>query len=290
MKEIDMHVTSFCQGRRSPVQGALAAVLMLALASVCELAHAVGFDERLSAPMMKSATDFRSQAQSLTARFREIQSSTPAQLVTSASLARQQFDLSWQVEREINEQRPPVDLEALGFVNLGNGSYSIDTRQHPEWRPVSEKIAVVFNSSFRNDVYEELMQRGFRPEDVATLKQYIATQDLKQAIRVSTVPVAQGFQRLVQKFDKIGRPVPDSMVVSYWYQSNRARFDANRAWSDGLLKVMDAQRTRILLSYVSELESSRTLIPESVSDGINSTLASMRSPDFAEQTTEGDAP
>ncbi|HEU4591502.1 MAG TPA: hypothetical protein VFS13_11400 [Steroidobacteraceae bacterium] len=267
-------------------------MLMFTLAGLGSLAHAAGFDERLQAPRMKDAVEFKSQAQSLAARYREIQAAAPAQLVTNASLTSQQFDLKWQVEHEINMGRPPTNLEEMGFENLGNGSYRIDTRQHPEWRDVGERMAAIFNSSFREGVLEELAQRGFRPEDVAALRQYVTTHDFKRATRAATDPVARGFQKLVQKFDKLGRPVPDSTVISYWYQSGRAYFEANRAWSNGLLKELDAQRNRVLLSYLTELETSTTLVPESVSEGISATLASVRSGDFERlmQTTEGDAP
>jgi hypothetical protein len=104
--------------------------------------------------------------------------------------------------------------------------------------------------------------------------------------------MARGFQKLVQKFDKLRMPVPDSAVISYWYQSGRAYSEANRAWSNGLLQVLDAQRNRVLLSYLTEMETSTTLAPENVDEGISTTLASVRSGDFERllQTQEGDAP
>jgi hypothetical protein len=261
---------------------------MLALAGIGGVAHAVEFDEKVKAPMMKSAADLKTQAQSFATRYREIRAATPAQLVTNASLVKQQFDLSWQIEHAINERRPPSDLQAMGFVSLGNGGYSIDTLKYPEWHVEGDSIASIFNSVLRDDVFAELLQRGFRAEDVVTLKEYIASHDVAQSIGAATVPIVLGFQRMVKKFDKAGKPVPDPLVISYWYQNTRARGEANRVWSEGLLEALDAQRRRVLLSYLSEQESKRDLIPESVSEAIRGTLASMRSPNFEKLLSPSD--
>jgi len=287
-----MHVRNTCRGPRHSVRWPFAAVLMLALAGAGGIAHAAGFDEKVKAPMMKSAADLQSQAQSFATKYRAIGDATPAQLVTNASLARQQFEFSWQLERAVNERQPLHELESLGFVSAGNGAYKIDTRQNPEWRSQGEYIATMFSGNLREGVFAELLERGFRPEDVAALREYIDSHDVTQAARAATLPVALDFQKIVRKFDKAGRPVPDVLVVSYWYQSAREYFNANRAWSEGLLKTLDAQRQRVLISYLSELISFKSVIPENVDEGIRQTLASMRSPDLEKrlQSTEGEVP
>lgn len=284
-----MNVISCRPGRHRSKRPALAAVWMLALAGV---AGAAGFDEKLAVPMLKTS-DFNAQAQGFATKYREIGKATPAQLVTDASLAKQQFDLSWQLERAISERRPPGDLQLMGWVRLDNGGYSIDTRKYPEWRSQGDAIATWFSSNLGEGFYAELQQRGFRPEDVAAVKAYIAAHDLKRASHAATLPVALEFHRVVRKFDQAGKPVPDALVVSYWYQSTLAHADANRAWSEGLLKTLDAQRVRILLSYLSEMASSKSLIPENVSEGIAGTLAVVRLPDFEQRARAealGDAP
>jgi hypothetical protein len=265
---------------------------MLALAGAGALAHAAGFDESLKAPMTKDTSDLRTQVQSYSTRYREVSATTPMQMITNTSAARQQFDVSWQLERAVNERQPLSGLEAAGFKSLGDGAYRVDTRQYPEWRSQGEFMATTLNSSFRDGIFAELLQRGFRPEDVQALEEYIATHDVNQAVRAASLPIALSFQRVVQKFDKAGRPVPDSLVVSYWYQRSRAYFEANRAWSEGLLKSLDAQRVRILLSFLSEVESFKSLIPESVPEGIVQTLTDIRSPDLEKRwmAPEGVAP
>jgi len=265
---------------------------MLALAGAGGVAHAAEFNEKLNAPMMKSVADLQTQVQSFATKYRALDEATPGQMITNASLAKQQFDLSWQLERAINERKPLPDLESLGFVSVGDGGYKIDTRQHPEWRAQGEFIATLLSGKLRDGIFAELLQRGFRPEDVAALKEYVGSHDVKKAAHAARLPVALGFQRVVRKFDKAGRPVPDVLVVSYWYQSTREYLDANRAWSEGLLKSVDAQRARVLLSFLSELVSFKSLIPESVDVGIVQTLSSIRAPDLEKRlmSTEGEAP
>jgi hypothetical protein len=269
---------------------------MLALAG-CGLAQAAGiaqtpgFDERITAPVTKDVAEFKSQARDFVKKHRELRAANPAQSVTDVSLWRQQFDLSWQIERAISERRAPRDLESLGFERRDDGSYHIDTRAHPEWDNESRGIATLLNSGFREGLLQALLERGFRPEDGAAVDAYIAAHDVKKSVHAAKSQVAHDFRRVVQKLDAAGKPVPDSLVVAYWYQSMLAQAEAYRTWTEGLLKVLDAQRVRVLLSYLSEMDSYRTVTPESSSEGIAGTLAAVRSPDFEKLlSTEGDAP
>lgn len=272
-----MHVTSPCQGRRHSRHRAFAAVLMLALAGACGLAHAAGFDQGLQAPMMKSSADFKTQAQSFATKFRAVHDAAPAKMVTDTSLARQQFDMSWQLERAVNERRPLSEPESLGLISLENGGYRIDTRENPQWRSQGEYIATMFKGNVREGTFKELRERGFRPEDIEALRTYIGSHDVDVASRAAMQSVARAFQGVVRKFDKAAKPVPDALVMSYWYQSGRAYQEANRSWSDGLLKTLDAQRQRVLSSYLAELVSFKSVTPENVEEGIRQTLESIRS-------------
>jgi hypothetical protein len=270
----------------------LAAVWMLATASSGGIVHAAGFDEGLKSPAMKSTADWKAQAQNFATKYRESRNADPARLLADASLAQRQFDLGWQLERAIHERKLPGDLAALGFVSLANGGYTIDTQKHPEWRADGDNIATIFNSNLIEGILEALSERGFRPGDIAAVEQYIALHDVQQAAQAATTPIALNFQQVVRKFDTAGKTVPDTLVISYWYQSTGAYLEARRAWSEGLLKTLDSQRVRVLFSYLSELASSRTLIPENTSEAVSGTLTNVRSPDFEKRlmSTEGVAP
>lgn len=272
-----MQVNSPCPSRRHAMPRPFAALLMLALAGVGSLAHGMGFDESLRAPMMKSAADFKTQAQSFAAKFRAVRDAAPAQMVTDASLARQQFEMSWQLERAVNERRPLSEPESLGLVSMENGGYQIDTRENPQWRAQGEYIATMFKSNVREGTFNELRERGFRPEDIEALRTYIGSHDVDVASQAATQSVARAFQAVVRKFDRAAKPVPDALVMSYWYQSGRAFQEANRTWSEGLLKTIDAQRQRVLSSYLAELVSFKSLTPSSVEEGIRQTLEAIRS-------------
>lgn len=280
-----MHVTSTRQRRHHARRGPFVAVLMLALVGTGGLAQAAGFDEKLKAPMMKDAADLKTQVQSFATQYREIRAATPLQTIASASLARQQFDLAWQMERAVNEGRQLKEMEEVGFVSRGDGSYVVDVAKYPEWRVQADNIKSVLTSNLLDPVCDALLERGFRPEDVATLKKYVAEHDVVSMGHAATVPNALAFRRVVQKFDKAGKPVPDALVVSFWYQNARVVSETNRAWTEGLLNSLDAQRSRVLLSYFMETPGTFFLIPESVSTGIIQTLQSIRSADFEQRAT-----
>lgn len=289
-----MQVTRNCQGWGRLKRPPLAAVLMLALAGVGGIASAVEFDEKIKAPMMKNAVELKTQAQSFATKYREIRAATPALLITDAALARQQVDLRWQLEQAINNGRPVGELAAIGLVSHADGSYSIDPSEHPEWRDLPETMKSTLSSDLVDGVSEALVQRGFRLEDVSTLKAYVAAHDAKAEASAATLPATLGFSRVVRKFDKAGRPVPDALVISHWYQNTRTMVESNRIWAEGLLKALDAQRRRVLLSYFTqEVKGSEFFIPESVSVAIGQTLAAVRLPDFEKRVTaesRGDAP
>ncbi len=289
-----MQLTSNCPGRRRLKRPPLAAVLILALAGFGGSAQAVEFDEKLTAPMMKSPAEFKKQAQDFATKYREVRAAAPAQLITNTALARQQFDLKWQLERAINEHRPLGDIESTGLMVQGNGSYLVDLEKYPEWRVLADTITTNFSSNLLDGTCQALLERGFRPEDVSTLKTYVADHDLKAAVNAATFHPTLQFSRVVKKFDKAGRPVPDALVISHWYQNTRILIETNRAWAEGLLKTLDDQRRRVLLSYFThEVKGSMFLAPESTSTAISQTLAVVRLPDFEQRlTTEtlGDAP
>ena len=282
-----MHVTSNRQGRRHRTKRPpLTAVLILALASLAGLARAAGFDESFKAPVMKSAVEFKTQAQSFSKRYAEIRAASPTQLITSASLAREQFDLKWQLQQAIDARKPLDDLANCGIVNIGHGSYFIDLAEHPEWGELSKNVIAVMLPDNLDNTIKGLTQRGFRPDDIAKLKEYLATHDFRTAPVSESVPLTVEFARAVRNYDTRKLPVPDTLVFSYWYQRARITSETDRAWADGLLKIFDAQRARILASAAAELKSSLRLIPEDASAGIQELLAQVRRPDFEQRVID----
>src|SRR5688572_5659559 len=281
-----MHVPSNRQGRQRhrwrPVLAMLSRILMIALA-VTPSAQAVEFDEKLKAPMMKSQAALHSQVQAYAARFVAVRDASPEQLIRNSALAREKFDLRWQIESAIDGRQPLDEFAAFGLTPRGDGSYSVDLGEHPEWDALHETMAGILSRTNLEATAPELVNRGFRPEDIVTLKEYIAANNPDTAAATVTLPIALGFGRTVRKYDKIKRPVPDAVVISYLYQRARASSESNRLWVEGLLDRLDAQRGRILLSSFLEMKPVSVWAPENLAAGIAALLAEVRRPDFEER-------
>jgi hypothetical protein len=131
----------------------------------------------------------------------------------------------------------------------------------------------------------QLIDRGFRDSDVAAVKEYVATHDPAAMAAAATLPMAIAFSRMVKKYDKIKRPAVKDQVLAYIYQRNKADAQARRAWARGLLNLLDAQRVRILHSYLSETKGTTYLAPSNTDAGVASILADMRLPDYEQKVT-----
>ena len=266
---------------------------MFALTALGGVAHAAGFDEKLKAPMMKSSAQAFAQAKEFGTRYREISATTPSQVITNASLAREKFDLRWQVERAIDQRKPIEEFGELGFESLGNGIYRVDLNAHAEWDDLASGFVGILSSPDLEWLIQGLMQLGFRPEDITTLKHYVATHDAKIASKSAALPIALGFARIVRKFDKAQRPVPDELVLSHVYQTARAVDESNRLWVAELLKQFDSQRARILLSAFQQLPTTGTWSPTDPALVIADQLSTVRLPNYEEMAiaeTQGVAP
>src|SRR3954470_12559605 len=102
----------------------LAAALAATFVVLAALAPAVEFEEKLEAPTMKDVGELRSQAASFAARYVEVRTTAPDQLIRDAALAGRKFDLIWQIQRAIDERKPLDGFAAIGIVPRGDGSYS----------------------------------------------------------------------------------------------------------------------------------------------------------------------
>lgn len=278
-----MYVPSNCQDRqRHRWRPAFATMVVIALA-LGSAAQAVEFDEKIKAPMMKSQAALYSQVQAHAARFFAVRAASPEQLIRNSALAREKFDLRWQIESAIDGRQPLDEFAALGLTPRGDGSYSVDLGEHPEWDALHESMAGILSRTNLEATAPELVNRGFRPEDVVTLKEYIAANNPDAAAATATLPIALGFGRTVRKYDKLKRPVPDAVVISYLYQRARASSESNRLWVQGLLDRLDAQRGRILLSSFLEMKPVAVWAPENLATGIAALLAEVRRPDYEER-------
>lgn len=268
-------------GRRSR-----AGVAMVLLWLVAAAAQAVDFDERLQAPRVANPGELHSQALSYAERFNQLQAATPEAAVTDPALFRERGDLAWQIQRAIDAHVPLGDLSVIGLESAGDGAYRLDYARSPQWSRLDRVFIALLPQANWDLLGQQLIARGFRPEDVATLRNYVASHDAHAAARKRALPYSLSFSRLVKKLDKIKRPVTDDLVFSYLYQRERAYDEALREWADALLKSLDAQRGRILISYFQENPGIGLWTPDDQKAGIADVLAKVRMPDYERRVTE----
>lgn len=254
----------------------------LMLASFAGSAQAVEFDERVKAPRVKGNSEIKTQAEAYTASFAKLTTASPMQMVSSRVLAQDHLELKWQLQRAMEDQRVMEDLSALGLEKDSNG-YRIDLNAFPQWNPPFEFLAVLMPSLYMDNLGPQLIARGFRDKDVAALRSYMETHDLEAATSEHTLPLAISFSKIVKKYDKIKRPVGKDQVLAFIYQRSKIEVEAQRAWSEGLLRALDDQRARILLSYFAEMESVSHWAPDNVEAGVAGQLALMRLPDYEQR-------
>jgi hypothetical protein len=267
--------------RRSP----FAAAFAMLLANILGVAQAVEFDEKLKAPMVSDAAAFRTQAQAFKGRFAALEAAGPRELLTNRAMFSEQFDLLWQFQRALDASRPLGDLAELGFVPRDDGSYAIDYNVHPEWHRFDEVLAGWLPIADWSSLASELRTRGFRESDLAAVQEYLRTHDAKRSSLDRSLPQAIGFSRLVKKYDRLKLAIPDSLVLSYLYQRARTDAEATREWAAGLLALLDAQRSRILLSYFAEMKFTGVVSRENQRAGIDELLRRLRLPNFDQLAT-----
>ena len=253
---------------------------VLALMSLGGTAQAAAFDEKVKAPMMRTVDEFQPQAEAFAAKYRGLRETNPEQLIRDPAMARQKFDLKWQLLRAVEAGKPVGDVASLGLVSQGDGSYRIELSENPEWEDFAQTIAGMLARTNLDFSAPALIARGFRPEDVATLKSYVETHDSDATTKAELLPITLDFMRVVRKFEKLKRPVPAALVESYYYQRARVVDEMKRRWVDGLLQTLDAQRGRILLSTFLENKSFAIWAPSDLIAGRDEMLAEMRKPDF----------
>jgi hypothetical protein len=276
-----MHVPS---NRRDPQRqrwrGSAVAMSILATLALGGAARAASFDEKIKAPAMKSVSDLRGQVEPFAVKYRALRESNPEQVIRDPAMARQQFDLKWQLLRAVESKQPLVDAAALGLVAQGDGSYRIDFHAYPEWDDFHETIAGMVSRANLDATGPRLLARGFRPEDLVTLEDYVAANSSDAQAAEESAAVTLAFANVVRKYDKLKRPVPDAVVESFYYQRNRAHSEAKRRWVEGLLQALDAQRVRVLLSTFLEMKPYGIWAPSDLKVAADELMAEMRKPDF----------
>jgi hypothetical protein len=246
----------------------------------------VEFDEKVKAPQSKDAAQLRSRAQAYSAHDAQARALGLDSIVRNRPLSRERFDASWDLQRAIDEKRAFGDLSDLGIVDRGDGTYAVDLNAYPQWSDPADELAGMLPTLNPTTLGSELTRRGMPREALAKLREYLATHDVNAATAAAALPVSISFSRMVKKFDKLGRPVPDALVQSYIYQRERATTEARRVWAESLLDVIGPSGARVVESYLGEMQSSGVWSPRDTRAGIDGLLANLRLPDFERKAAD----
>jgi hypothetical protein len=260
-----------------------AAAVVAMFASVAGIANAVEFDDKVNVPQSKDAVELRSRAEVYSIRDAQARLAGLDAVVRNRQLARERFDASWDLQRAIDDRQSIGDLSALGIVDRGDGTFSVDLNAYPQWSDPAYDLAGILPSLNPTLLGAELARRGMQQGEVATLREYLATHDVNATTAAAALPIAVSFSRLVKKLDKLKRPVPDALVRSYIYQRDRATAEARRAWAESLLDAIGPSAARVVESYLGEMRSSGVWSPADTRYGIDGLLTNLRLPDFEQK-------
>jgi hypothetical protein len=266
------------------------AVMLAAAAGVAGSAQAVEFDQRVKAPAMRNAAEFKAQAETFALKFNQVRDLNPKRVIEDSSLARDQFDLHWQMQQAIDARATLPDLSSLGIEGRGDGSVAIDVAAHPEWFVLHDFMAGALQPANFENMAHILAARGMNEADISKLRKFVAERDPVAAAAAETLPLTISFSRLVKKLDRMKRPIPVHFVHSYVYQRARINAEANRAWANELVSQLSPQGSRILFSSFLETRSYSIWAPEDLDAGIDDLLTAMRAAnveELARQESEG---
>jgi hypothetical protein len=278
-----MHVQGKSAARCARPPFAAAVVAMFA--SAVGVAHAVEFDEKMKAPQSRDAAELRARAETYSERAAQARLAGADAMIRDRNLSAQRFDVEWDLERAIDFRKPIGDLSGLGIVDRGDGTYGVDLAANPQWGDPAEQLAELLPTLSSAGLIAEFTRRGMSADAVARLREYLAAHDAKAAAAAAVLPISVSFSGVVRKFDKIKRPVPDSLVFAYIYQRERATSEARRAWAEHLVDAVGADGMRIIQSYFQEMQTTAVWAPSDPRAGIDGTLASLRLPDFEQKAT-----
>ena len=151
-----------------------------------------------------------------------------------------------------------TSLLDVGYRRCGRWQLCRSTRSaHPEWDDLDQTIAALLSADEPGQCGAVARQPAdFDPRTSRSSSVSMSASTIRSAASAAaTLPLALGFSRTVRKFDKLKRPVRTALVQSFCVSARAGgERGQSRCGSTGLLKALDAQRGRILLSSFLELE------------------------------------
>jgi hypothetical protein len=264
-----MHVSSY-----------YATALLVALASLAGVAQAVEFDEKLKAPMVKTGAELKPKLESYTVLMNRLAAKSPLEVVRDQAALRERFDAQFQLGRLVDARAPLPELASLGFEAKADGSYHIDTKEHPEWRPLDSQLLVFANTQVLDGLAPALIARGFRPEDVDAMRRYVSEHNLDRELARAKLAIAVSTSKVAKKYQKLKRSFDEQLMLAYFYQKGIDAAEVQRQWGAALLDALDPQRQRILATVLTEQTGTWFIAPTATDAALQYEREMLLRPDF----------
>ena len=157
-------------------------------------------------------------------------------------------DLEFAIRRRLDEGQPlgdDAEFAQLGLLKQADGSYRVQTKDFPQWRSLDQQLLWFSDAQALEGFMPALQARGFRPDDVDALREYVRTHDVQAAMFSEQ-------KELVQTFATRAPTATKEEVLAFVHQGNRLRREYERRWAVGLLDALSAHSRRVLTSYLLE--------------------------------------
>jgi len=246
----------------------IALVTALQLAAPVAGVHAAKFDENLKAPEAATKKELKAAIREYFKVYARVNAKSPAGIVRDKAAHAKWYDTQWLLQRAIDKKRDLSDLTEFGLTPKGDGSYSysVDVANFPQWAPLQIAMWRLREPVLFEAYAADLKARGFRDQDIDVIRVYAQKHSPDRAAAPDKLTLSEGFANSAMKrlAKKQGFAVPQ--MLDYLYQNSRIQSEAYRAWSEGLLDSLDAQRQRILESFMAEQihESSAAIGPDDI--------------------------
>ncbi len=253
--------------------------LLVLLLAGSAAAQAVEFDEKLKAPKAASSAELKQKLAGVAARIKGPDAVDALDAIRDPAIARERFDARWMLGAMVDARSPMPELEELGFKAKGDGSYTFNTRENPEWQPLEQKVLLLSDPAVMLGLKDTLTARGFRPDDHAALSRYLDGNPLKGAVGESQLSLMISASKMAKKLQKLKR-LDDNFMASFFYQKQWVVAESERRWVLGLLNALEPRAQRILESYFSEVTSSGYIAPTPTAEAFKYERDLLLRPDF----------
>ena len=209
--------------------------------------HGAPFNEQMRAPPANAA-QLKEKLERCFKMVEEKRAKGEEALLRDPVAHQEVVDLEFAIGRRLDEGQAlgdEAELAQFGLVKRPDGSYLVQTKKFPQWKSLDRRLLWFTNEEAIEGFLPALQARGFRPDDIDVLREYVRTHDVAAAMFPEQ-------KELMQTFAQRAASASREDVLAYVYQSNRLRREYERRWAVGLLDAVTPQSRRALTSYLLE--------------------------------------